>query len=217
MKNSLIVVLIAFVLVIISCYIYYNNPVSYVSIDINPSIMLTINRFDRVIKVEGLNEDAKKLIENIKLYGVDIVLATEKITNKAVELGYLDKNLNDNVVLVSAYCNNEEKRENLQQKFHDNLNKKGIRSFIVDTELTEEDAKKSNEYGVSEAKILFVKKAIEQNPELKFEDLIYLPAREIAKYIDGYENLNINNNGNQNSNQGHNNQNANHGNNKKSI
>lgn len=62
-----------------------------------------------------------------------------------------------------------------------------------------------------------MKKAIEQNPELKFEDLIYLPAREIAKYIDGYENLNINNNGNQNSNQGHNNQNANHGNNKKSI
>ena len=52
-----------------------------------------------------------------------------------------------------------------------------------------EDAQKANEYGVSEAKILFVKKALEDNPDLKFENLIYLPSREIAKYIDEYEEL----------------------------
>ena len=95
----------------------------------------------------------------------------------------------------------------MQEKIHNNinqnLNSKGIKSLIIDTELTEEDAKKANEYGVSESKILFVKKAIEQNSDLKFEDLIYLPVREIVKYIDGYENTNgSNGNGiNQNKNE----------------
>lgn len=74
-----------------------------------------------------------------------------------------------------------------------------------------EDALKMNEYGVSEAKILFVKKAIEQNPELNFDDLIYLPTREIAKYIEGYEDVNTGNQGENNqNNQGNGNQN--HGN-----
>ena len=68
-----------------------------------------------------------------------------------------------------------------------------------------------NEYGVSEAKILFVKKAIEQNPKLNFDDLIYLPTREIAKYIEGYEDVNTGNQGENNqNNQGNGNQN--HGN-----
>lgn len=58
-----------------------------------------------------------------------------------------------------------------------------------------------NEYGVSQGKVLFVKKAISENPSLKFEDLIYMPVKEIAKYIDGYENIpgkgqNCNGNGN---------------------
>lgn len=153
----------------------------------------------------------------MNLYGMDVSDVAIKITSRATELGYIDEEIDDNVVLVSTYCDNTGKQDKLQkqihQKLNDNLNKKGIGSLIIDMELTEEDAKKANEYGVSEAKILFVKKAIEENPELKFEDLVYLPAREIAKYIDEYENLNIGNQngngpGNQNGN-GQGNQNSN--------
>ena len=183
--------------IIIGSFMVYNNPSTYVSIDINPSIMLTVNRFDKVIKVESLNDDAKKLTENMHLYGMDVTDATTKITDKAIELGYIDEQIDNNVVLISTYCNNTEKQNKLQQQLHQNLNdsfnKKGIGSLIIDMELTEEDAQKANEYGVSEAKVLFVKKAIEENPELNFEDLIYLPTREIAKYIDEYKDLNIGN------------------------
>ncbi len=209
-KYALVIVMLVFI--IVGGLIYYNSPSSYVSIDINPSVMLTINRFEKVIKVESLNDDAKELIKDMNLYGMDVSEATIKITEKATELGYIDKEIDDNVVLVSTYCNNSEKQDELQQRIHqnlnDNLNKNGIGYLIVDTELTEEDAKKANEYGVSKAKILFVKKTIEENPELKFEDLIYLPAREIAKYISEYENLYIGNQGNNNGNgQGYQNKN----------
>jgi len=39
-------------------------PVSAISIDINPSLELTINRFDRVIGVKGFNEDGRELAQN---------------------------------------------------------------------------------------------------------------------------------------------------------
>ncbi len=195
--------------VIVGGIVLFNSPSSYVSIDINPSIMLTVNKLDKVIKVDSLNSDAKKVIEGMNLYGMDVSDATIKITSKATELGYIDNEIDNNVVLVSTYCDNSRKQDKLQQKLHEklnkNLNSNGIGALIIDMELTEEDAKKANEYGVSEAKILFVNKAIEENPELKFEDLVYLPAREIAKYIDEYESLNIGNQhqnvqGNQNKN-----------------
>lgn len=189
------------IVLIIGGIIFYNSPSSYVSIDINPSVMLSINRFDKVVKVDSLNDDAKKLTKDMNLYGLNVSDATIEITNKAIEMGYIDEEIDDNVVLVSTYCNNTQKQDELKQQIHQNLSnnlkKNGIGSLIIDMELTEEDAEKANEYGVSEAKILFVKKAIEENPELNFEDLIYLPAKEIAKYIDEYKNINI---GNQNGN-----------------
>lgn len=186
--------LASFILILIGGILFFNNPTSYVSIDINPSIMISTNVFDKVVKIEALNDSASEVIKDLNLYGKNVTDAVNEIVDNATNLGYINEESEDNAILVTTYCDNEEKRNEMQEQIHNNLNQnlnsKGIKSLIIDTELTEEDAQKANEYGVSEAKILFVKKAIEQNPELKFEDLIYLPVREIAKYIDGYENTN---------------------------
>ena len=187
-------VLASFIFILIGGILLFNNPTSYVSIDINPSIMVSTNAFDKVVKVESLNDSASEVIKDLNLYGKNVIDAINEIVDSATSLGYIKEEAEDNAILVTTYCDNEQKRNAMQEQIHNNLNQnlnsKGIKSLIIDTELTEQDAKKANEYGVSEAKILFVKKAIEQNPELKFEDLIYLPVREIAKYIDGYQNTN---------------------------
>lgn len=170
-----------------------NNPYSYVSIDINPSIVLTANRFDRVIAVKGLNKEAEQLLKDISVKNLRVNDANNLVIKKAIELGYINENIDDNAILVTVYCNNENKRNKLQKSINTNLNKyfngKGIKSLIIDQVLTKEDIDITNEYGVSQGKILFVKKAVAENPSLKFEDLIYLPVREIVKYIDGYENI----------------------------
>lgn len=45
----------------------YFTPTASISIDINPSVELDINRFDRVISAEGLNDDGEKLTESLQL------------------------------------------------------------------------------------------------------------------------------------------------------
>lgn len=54
----------------------YFTPTARINIDINPSLELKINRFDKVISVNALNDDAKTLVEtlDIKFMGYDEAL-----------------------------------------------------------------------------------------------------------------------------------------------
>lgn len=72
----------------ISMYIY-SMPYSYVDFDINPSIGLTANIFDRIIRVEALNEDGNKLIENRNLVHMKLERGITLLIDSAVEQGYL--------------------------------------------------------------------------------------------------------------------------------
>lgn len=66
---------------------------SFVSLDINPSIELTLDKNDKVLSVYGGNEDGLVLLYNEEsLVGADVETAIEKITSLAVEYGYLDEN-----------------------------------------------------------------------------------------------------------------------------
>ena len=57
------------------------TPVSVISIDINPSLELELNRFDRVISVEGYNEDGQALAESLSVQFLSYQQALEEILN----------------------------------------------------------------------------------------------------------------------------------------
>ncbi len=76
-----------------------STAVSYVSVDINPSIELTLDGENKVVSVYGSNEDGRVLLyEEEGIVGADVEAALEKITALAVELGYLDE---DNKVVTT--------------------------------------------------------------------------------------------------------------------
>ena len=73
---------------------------SFVSLDINPSIELTLDRNNKVLSVYGGNEDGQVLLYNEEdLVGKDVEAAVEKITSLAVKYGYLDE---DNKVVETS-------------------------------------------------------------------------------------------------------------------
>ena len=66
---------------------------SFVSLDINPSIELVLDKNDKVISAYGANEDGQVLLyQESGIVGESVEKAVEKITSLAVELGYLDEN-----------------------------------------------------------------------------------------------------------------------------
>lgn len=70
----------------------YTVPYSYVHLDINPSIELTANVYDRIIKAEALNEDGQKLLKGRNLKHVKIDEGVSDLLGAAVQEGYLADN-----------------------------------------------------------------------------------------------------------------------------
>lgn len=78
----------------------YLTPTAHISIDVNPSLELGINRFDRVVTVQGWNDDGTALAETLDVKNltyteaVDTILQSETITalveqDAVVEIGVI--------------------------------------------------------------------------------------------------------------------------------
>ena len=66
-----------------SLWLYF-TPAAYISVDVNPSLELTVNRFDRVISVTGLNDDGVALAESLQVRFLDYTAALEQVLDSPV-------------------------------------------------------------------------------------------------------------------------------------
>ncbi len=93
-----------------------SNAASFVSLDINPEITLTLDENGAVLTVVGENEDANVLLYGEEtLVGMNVEEAVEKITALATELGYLSEE-NGAVTVLADGCESSEKLNELVSK-----------------------------------------------------------------------------------------------------
>ena len=79
--KKFIVSMVCFIVVLLCSggYLFYFTPVSAISIDVNPSVELGVNRFDKVISVEGRNEDGCKLAASLDIKFLNYADAFDKM------------------------------------------------------------------------------------------------------------------------------------------
>ena len=58
-------------------------------IQINPDVEMTVSRTDRVLDLEGLNEDGEDLIAGYSYRGKDRETTAEELVERAIDMGYL--------------------------------------------------------------------------------------------------------------------------------
>lgn len=93
---------------------------TYVSLDINPEISLTVDELNVVTGVFAENEDAQVLLYGEEeLVGTDLEAAIEKITSLAVELGYIDDE--NKVVGVMVSGDSEEAASKIVSKIEEKI------------------------------------------------------------------------------------------------
>lgn len=68
---------------------FFLTPVGTVQMSINPEILISVNRLDYVIGLEGMNEDGEKLAGSVWTWGKKIEELTDILSERAVEMGYL--------------------------------------------------------------------------------------------------------------------------------
>lgn len=128
----------------------WRAPAGTVRIKINPDVRMTVNRFDRVVKLEGINEDGKKLIQGYNAYGKDAKTVSDTLADKAVEMGYLKAGGH---ISVTADSKRDKWKRAMEEKIlveleihlntdddHDEDNKK-VPNFVINVGDTDDDYK----------------------------------------------------------------------------
>ena len=67
----------------------WQSPIGTVRMQINPDVQMSVNRFDRVVALEGLNEDGASLIDGYHAYGKGMKAVSDELADRAMEQGYL--------------------------------------------------------------------------------------------------------------------------------
>jgi hypothetical protein len=164
----------------------YNKPYSYIDIDINPSIEITTNVFNRVILIKGLNKDGEKVLETGKYKNKNIEACIKIVLDSAMKNGYLLTEKN-NAVLFTVSSHDEEKTVELEKAVSTSAQEDLKEIKVVTEVITEKVSLKSHneaiKLGISPGKLKLIEKLQKIDPEIKVEDYKDAAVKIIMKEI----------------------------------
>lgn len=104
-------------------YSVYRQPVSYISIDVNPSFELSVNRFGRVVSAEAYNGDAQNLLQHLSLENIPYIQAVNRLLEKESSSGFLteDSLLVFTIISDRSYSMMEELNSNEFSRTYETL------------------------------------------------------------------------------------------------
>jgi len=164
----------------------YATPYSYVDIDINPSVELTANIFDRIIKTEALSDDGKKLLESNSLSNRNIQEGVKIVLESARKEGYISSGGQNEVVVTVSGKNDVKvgKVENAVKTAASNeIEAAGPDTGVTVEKISAQSHSEARKMGISPGKLLLIEKLKKYEPNLDVKEYKDKPVKEIMKSI----------------------------------
>ena len=160
---------------------------SVVSLDVNPSIELKVNRSEKVLACAPLNEDAKAILADMSngadLKGAKLDVAVNAIVGSLVRNGYLDSI--SSAIMISVEDKDTARAEKLQRELTSAvdgvLQTSEAKAAVLTQTLTQDAAREqqARENNISTGKAALVNHVLTINPSLKFDALAKLSVEEL--------------------------------------
>ena len=164
-----------------------NAVASVVSLDVNPSIELKVNRSEKVLACTPLNEDAKAILADMSngadLKGAKLDVAVNAIVGSLVRNGYLDSI--SSAIMISVEDNDTARAEKLQRELTSTvggvLQTSEAKAAVLTQTLTQDAGREqqARENSISTGKAALVNCVLAINPSLKFDALAKLSVEEL--------------------------------------
>lgn len=168
-------------------YYYYsaNNAVaSLVSLDVNPSIQLEVNKNEKVLSATPMNDDGAEILDGMDLKGTQADVAMYAIIGSLLQHGYVDELANS--ILITVEDDDQARGEKLQQELSAQadaaLANAQVNGAVLAQTLqnSEELSQKAQEYGISTGKAALIQAIVAGSNNTKtFEDLVGLSINEL--------------------------------------
>ena len=164
-----------------------NAVASVVSLDVNPSIELKVNRSEKVLVCTPLNEDAKAILADMgngaDLKGAKLDVAVNAIVGSLVRNGYL--NSISSAIMISVEDKDTARAEKLQRELTSTvdgvLQTSESRASVLTQTLTQDAGREqqARENNISTGKAALVNHVLALNSALKFDTLAKLSVEEL--------------------------------------
>lgn len=158
--------------------------VTTVSLDVNPSVELRVNRQERVLEALALNEDARTVLDGMDLEGSDLNVAVNAVIGAMVRKGYITELSNS--VLISVDSEKDADAKALQEKLTAEVSKMldkrefagAVLSQTVEPE--EELKSKAEEFGITVGKANLIDTIVREEEQYSFEALAELTVHQLT-------------------------------------
>ena len=164
-----------------------NAVASVVSLDVNPSIELKVNRSEKVLVCTPLNEDAKAILADMSngadLKGAKLDVAVNAIVGSLVRNGYLDSI--SSAIMISVEDKDTARAEKLQRELTSTvdgvLQTSEAKAAVLTQTLTQDAGREqqARENNISTGKAALVNHVLALNSALKFDELAKLSVEEL--------------------------------------
>lgn len=160
--------------------------VASVALDMTPSVELTVNKDNEVIRAEAHNPEGEKLLEELQVKGLDVYRAVNLITAQAAEMNYFkpgDKNMVFAAVVPLRGEENETSvsKDEIMQVIHDEMYNRKLDGYVVVNQAQQEIRRQAEEEGLSVNRYLVLEKSREQGKQIAPETARSAPLPELME------------------------------------
>ena len=151
----------------------YQTPVAYVGIDINPSIELGVNYFDRVVSAEGDNADGQDILSEINVVGMTYEEALASLNDSLMNKGYLTANA---AVAVTVMCDDDSRYSNLEETSQRCFSSAG--QGVYCSRATSTEHHEAHESGLGMGKYLAWRSLVDAGVDISADDVAHMTMSE---------------------------------------
>ena len=164
-----------------------NAVASTISLDVNPSIEIRVNKYEKVLETIALNDDAKVVLGDMDFKGSSLDVTMNALIGSMLRNGYLDELANS--ILISVDNKDPDLGAALQQKLTQEVNAlletNSFTGSVLSQTVSDDDELKTlaETYGITPGKAQLVQQLIQQNTLYSFEELSQLSVNELNLLI----------------------------------
>lgn len=168
-----------FIFIFIGCGFFwtYFTPTATISIDVNPSIELNINRFDKVISVKSYNDDGEELANALNIQFATYTEAVDQLLQNQTITNLLSK---DEILTIAVFGSDEEQCQKMLSNIESCAAKqKNTYCYFAN----EADVATAHELGLSYGKYKVFLELQTLDPEITAEQVQGMTMKEIRDLI----------------------------------
>ncbi len=167
------------------------SPYSHVTLDVNPSIEYTLNRFDQVVSIDCMNDEGQEIVNKVS-QDTSKFASFEDVFRKTVDelyrLGYLTGDEHDYMVLSVCCDKNSSKAAAIESSLSAITSDYTLTSDVI--EVTEKDRAEASNLNTTAGKLALILDVVSKEDSLTESDVknfVDKSVKQIAQTIDTYK------------------------------